>query len=321
MTRLDLPQVADLDQVLQVPGLIASGVDRDSEIAKVFRMGDARQGRYRLHAAELLGLIDRIGKGKRLVTALGRNVMATSRQARNSLARQIISSFKPALTIAAILAARPSGMRGTDVTNEVAKLPGFSARASTLTWRVRAMLHWLEKTGFVSRSGDQYQLTPVGAKMAPKRIPPVSAPQFPARKRGKIRRSKQRVVDVVLRNAIEKAAIKEATRYYSADGFDVVDRQLENVGWDLDIDDGSLACNVEVKGTTLRQFKVQLTPNEYEKMMANPQTYRVCVVADALGSPVLNEFVYDSDRQCWVDPRSHRPLVIQVVASAVLTLG
>ena len=94
--------------------------------------------------------------------------------------------------------------------------------------------------------------------------------------------------DPELRKRIEVAAVRHATAYYLSreGGSQVVDSvEKDGVGWDLNVTAPTGAVlKVEVKGLSGRDLVVELTPNEFEKMMSREHRaqYIIYVVTDAL---------------------------------------
>ena len=128
-------------------------------------------------------------------------------------------------------------------------------------------------------------------------------------------------MDVARRSAIEKAAIAAATTHYVNLGYDVVSREAENLGWDLDATAIGITggYKIEVKGTSLATFSVELSRNEYEKMGLHQTSYRVVIVTNALSMPIVREFVYQPTTTRWRDPVDGRLLTIRPVTAAILT--
>jgi hypothetical protein len=92
--------------------------------------------------------------------------------------------------------------------------------------------------------------------------------------------------DPELRRKVERAAVDHATKYYeqlyglgSVETVEALAR-----GWDLEIQTGAGKLLVEVKGLLRGELVCELTPNEYQKMMAreNRRQYVIYVVNNAL---------------------------------------
>jgi hypothetical protein len=109
--------------------------------------------------------------------------------------------------------------------------------------------------------------------------------------------------DPLLRQRIEQAAIDVATVYYAALGYVVDSVEADNMGWDLNAVHASrqLELKLEVKGLSGSECRIELTPNEYAMLKQHQESYRVCVVTQALTKPELAIFAYSQDSQRWED--------------------
>ncbi len=98
------------------------------------------------------------------------------------------------------------------------------------------------------------------------------------------------------RKRIELAAIKHAIKYYqSTAGGNRAVRSVEkdNAGWDLTVTGGDVTLKVEVKGLSGNDVCVELTPNEYEQMLAAKQrTMYVIYVVTAATTPAATSHVF-----------------------------
>lgn len=118
---------------------------------------------------------------------------------------------------------------------------------------------------------------------------------------GHILRTTRTDVDVTRKADVERNAITTVQRFYTALGFDITDRQSDNIGWDLEARRSSDIYRLEVKGSAHAQLMPELTPNEYSASRAHRMSYRVCVVTRALTQrPTLNEVSFDSDTEEWI---------------------
>jgi hypothetical protein len=83
--------------------------------------------------------------------------------------------------------------------------------------------------------------------------------------------AKPRQPDPLLRKKIEAAAVQHAIRFYeSKAGGHYAVRSVEGdrIGWDLEAKSGDVTLLIEVKGLSGGEINVELTPNEYQKMMS-----------------------------------------------------
>ena len=109
--------------------------------------------------------------------------------------------------------------------------------------------------------------------------------------------------DPLLRQKIEQAAIVETTAYYTALGYTVDSVEADNIGWDLNAVHAArqLSLKLEVKGLSASDCKIELTPNEYSKLKQHNDSYRICVVTQALSKPDLAIFAYSQESHRWED--------------------
>jgi hypothetical protein len=139
---------------------------------------------------------------------------------------------------------------------------------------------------------------------------------FIASPRGKRPRARGRKQpDIFIRQQVEKAAIKTVSDYYESLGYEIVDRQLDNVGWDLDAIHVKHSLKVEVKGLAAAFGMIELTPNEYMMMSRHRDTYRLAVVNDALTTPKRTVFAYANDSGLWEDQTGRHLEVEERVAA------
>jgi hypothetical protein len=93
-----------------------------------------------------------------------------------------------------------------------------------------------------------------------------------------------RQIDPVKRKKIETNAVRIVTNYYKRLGYVVSSVEKDNVGWDLEAYFGeSETLYLEVKGLSGREVCIELTPNEYSKVLDKNlrNKYRICVVVNA----------------------------------------
>lgn len=98
--------------------------------------------------------------------------------------------------------------------------------------------------------------------------------------------------DAETRREIEFAAIESVTKELKRRGFAVHDRQRENRGYDLVAVSAHEELLVEVKGTDSPTPRFFLTRNEWNCAQAQ-QGWRLFVVCQARGAPVLHEYTKD----------------------------
>lgn len=121
--------------------------------------------------------------------------------------------------------------------------------------------------------------------------------------------------DPLLRQRVEQNAVNTTTAHFSHLGYRVDSVEQDNVGWDLNAVLKTRRLRLEVKGFSGSQIVVELTPNEYAAMKCYQESYRVCVVTNALTKPCLDIFAYSPDSGQWESP-DRRVLNIQEIISA-----
>jgi hypothetical protein len=136
------------------------------------------------------------------------------------------------------------------------------------------------------------------------------------------RQGKKPQIDHITKLKIERAAIEAAARFYGDQGYDVISVEREHVGYDLEARCKSDTLLVEVKGTNHRtdDTTVNLSPNEYRKSKSRKRQYRVCIVTNALSSPDVHDFLWDTDEEMWRDENTGRRLIVEEVVSADMTI-
>jgi len=126
--------------------------------------------------------------------------------------------------------------------------------------------------------------------------------------------------DPLMRQKVEKKAIDITTNYYKKYGFTVVSKEKDNIGWDLEADNGDTLLKIEVKGLSGNSINIGLTPNEYREMKRNASTYRISVVTKALTkSPKLSIFEYLPEIDAWENEDGTMRLTIKEIISVNLT--
>jgi hypothetical protein len=79
---------------------------------------------------------------------------------------------------------------------------------------------------------------------------------------------------------VEEAAINRVTRLLKRDGYAVVSRESEGVGYDLEATRGSQVLHVEVKGISGTEIKFPITAGELNRAKEDPQ-FRLYAVTEA----------------------------------------
>ncbi|WP_161967496.1 DUF3883 domain-containing protein [Fimbriiglobus ruber] len=105
--------------------------------------------------------------------------------------------------------------------------------------------------------------------------------------------------DPLLRQRVEEAAVLTTKHYFSGLQYRVDSVEADNIGWDLNAVLGQRHLRLEVKGLSGSQVVLELTPNEYAAMQRYRDSYRVCIVTNALTDPCLIIFAYSSESSMW----------------------
>jgi hypothetical protein len=106
------------------------------------------------------------------------------------------------------------------------------------------------------------------------------------------------------RKKTEKAAIDHVWMHYQQQGFTIHDRQKDNCGYDLLVQQDSKFLKIEVKGTSMETERFFISRNE--RMKSVDPLWRLAIVTNALDNPKLNvmdsvkmEELFDFDALCW----------------------
>lgn len=127
--------------------------------------------------------------------------------------------------------------------------------------------------------------------------------------------------DPYRRRKVEEKAIKRTFEHYKGLGYAVDSVEKDNVGWDLEAILDNKLLRLEVKGLSGTNLAIEMTPNEYQRMQEHQNSYRICVVANALGNkPVLYIFAHSSESGAWEDDDG-RQLMITEIISAKMALS
>lgn len=122
-------------------------------------------------------------------------------------------------------------------------------------------------------------------------------------------------IDPLLRQRVERAAVEKTVNYYKGRGYIVDSVENDNAGWDLEaVYEGSKLL-IEVKGLSGSDLSVELTPNEYEQMNLKRDSYRLCVVTEALNQPKLSVFAWSSNTKRWEDKKGNSLRAREIVSA------
>lgn len=121
--------------------------------------------------------------------------------------------------------------------------------------------------------------------------------------------------DPLLRLRVEEAAVQVVFDHYTKLGYRVDSVEKDNVGWDLNAVLGKRNLKLEVKGLSATEPSSELTPNEYTMMRKHTDSYRLCVVTNALNGPNLEIFAYSDEARRW-ESQFGRRLDFEEIVSA-----
>ncbi|MEO0070705.1 MAG: DUF3883 domain-containing protein [candidate division WOR-3 bacterium] len=108
-------------------------------------------------------------------------------------------------------------------------------------------------------------------------------------------------LDPYRRREIEERAINMSWSYYKKLGYEVASVEKEKCGWDLEATKNGETLRLEVKGLSQEEICFELTRNEYTVMIDHNDTYRICVVTNALSKhPLLRIFSYYPNHKSWI---------------------
>ena len=116
--------------------------------------------------------------------------------------------------------------------------------------------------------------------------------------------------DIEKRKRVEWVAMETVENHFIQLGFEVVYRQTENLGWDLEATLAKTKLLLEVKGLSNEFGTIELTANEYAHAKKFKKQYRICVVSNALSDEKRKlEIFYYQDNE-WINDKNE---ILQVV--------
>lgn len=124
--------------------------------------------------------------------------------------------------------------------------------------------------------------------------------------------------DPYKRKRVEQKAVELIVAYYEELGYTVDSVERDSMGWDLEAKQNDRLLRLETKGLSQRQLLIELTPNEYDKMRKYRDSYRVCVVTNALSEePLLRIFAFSPEIQEWEDDEGNRLTITEIVSARI----
>jgi Protein NO VEIN, C-terminal len=121
--------------------------------------------------------------------------------------------------------------------------------------------------------------------------------------------------DPLRRQRVEQCAVETITEYFMRIGYTVDSVEADNLGWDLEAVRGDIKLRLEVKGLSGSEVCVDVTPGEYAKMQEYRDSYRLCIVTDALTKPKRSVFAFSNDLQRWTDQDAQALEIEEIVAA------
>lgn len=126
--------------------------------------------------------------------------------------------------------------------------------------------------------------------------------------------------DIYRKKMVEEKAVEMTEQHFRFLGYIVKSVEKDNLGWDLEaIRKGEVIYHIEVKGLSQSEINIQFTPNEYAKMEEKKDTYKICVVTNALSQPKLNIFSYSPESKRWKDEQENT-LEIEEKKAAIMRI-
>jgi hypothetical protein len=165
--------------------------------------------------------------------------------------------------------------------------PKFYARVVDLEAAVQYVLHAIGK--FKVGAGQLPMGTDPSTSASPS-VPAYADALYPPTPAGEDE-SQFGFPNAETRRLVEAAAVKHVTMYYESWHYKVVDRQSDNLGYDLDVIDPKLnrtVFKVEVKGTAGESETFYITSNERKCASSNPD-WRLAIVTRAVERPTMLE--------------------------------
>lgn len=89
---------------------------------------------------------------------------------------------------------------------------------------------------------------------------------------------------------VEKAAIRKVTKALIDQGYTVISREKENLGYDLDASNAATLLHVEVKGISGNELQFPITVNELNQSKKDPNFYLFAVTLAGTKNAVIHRF-------------------------------
>jgi len=159
----DIPQANDLTKVGLTVVAVNDGASTFQEIAHAIGFVD-RQARYYRKAAEILGLIDQVGRNKSTLTETGKIFVESVRQSKD-----VLKSIKPHLMTIPLLrevyerVSRSITVDEDDILECLIELSNVKKSNVTIVRRLSTFVSWLKQVGLLEEAeeGKSYKLIPI----------------------------------------------------------------------------------------------------------------------------------------------------------------
>ncbi|HUV89035.1 MAG TPA: DUF3883 domain-containing protein [Anaerolineae bacterium] len=172
--------------------------------------------------------------------------------------------------------------------------------------------------GGMGRANVWYADQPVNAPFKQKVWEYVTQKRLPSAQKPAAPKEHPRQPDPYKRQRVEHKAIELIVAHYERLGYMVDSVEKDNVGWDLEATLGDRLLRLEVKGLSQKELLTGLTPNEYSSMWEHLDSYRVCVVTDALGEkPILRIFVFSPENEKWEDDDENQLTIDEITGARI----
>lgn len=120
------------------------------------------------------------------------------------------------------------------------------------------------------------------------------------------KRGRSYTADIEHKKNVEVFAVNFVTKEYESRGFSVSSVEKDNCGWDLEARFKKVRYRLEVKGLSSNSIAVELSQNEYDKMLKHKHQYRLCIVTGCLTKePLLFIFSYSKEQGQWIDEQGN----------------
>lgn len=114
---------------------------------------------------------------------------------------------------------------------------------------------------------------------------------------------------------VETTAVKIVFEYYTNLGYDVISKERDNIGWDLEAIKDKETLLLEVKGLSGNITSIELSPNEYKHSKEKNTHYKLCIVTNALAKPTLEIFGFDTQTMHWINAENEKLVIKEMIGA------